>query len=336
MPGASPSFSRQSLAPRRSPARGERVRPSARTRSIRARPHTRRVRVGVVFPQLESGTDPGAIREYAQAVEQLGYHHLVAYDHVLGADRATRPDYRGVYDATSLFHEVFVLLSFIAAWTTRLEVAPSVVILPQRQTVLVAKQAASLDVLARGRTRLGVGLGWNEVEFVGLNESFGTRARRLSEQIEVLRLLFTNEVVSFTGKYHTIDRAGIKPLPVQRPVPIWMGGNADAAARRIARLADGWFTHAQPDGDGPETIARFREYLRKVGRDPDAFPIEGRVVFAHRTPEQWVERGRAFRHLRMTHLEVNTMGAGYASLPDHIEALARFRHDAAELFDPVP
>ena len=290
------------------------------------------MRVGVVFPQLESGTDPGAIREYAQAVEQLGYAHLVAYDHVLGADRSTRPDYRGPYDSTSLFHEVFVLLSFIAAWTSRLELAPSVVILPQRQTVLVAKQAASLDVLARGRTRLGVGLGWNEVEFVGLNEAFGTRAKRYSEQIEVMRLLFTNEVVSFSGKYHTIDRAGIKPLPTQRPIPIWMGGNAPDAVKRIARIGDGWFTFAQPDGDGPAKIAQFRELLRANGRDPDAFPIEGRVVLANRTPDEWVQRALGFRDMRFSHLELNTMGAGYATLADHIEALARFRRDAEELF----
>lgn len=291
-----------------------------------------RVRVGVVFPQLESGTDPGAIREYAQAVEQLGYAHLVAYDHVLGADRSTRPEYKGAYDSTSVFHEVFVLLSFIAAWTTRLEVAPSVVILPQRQTVLVAKQAASLDVLAEGRTRLGVGLGWNEVEFVGLNEAFGTRAKRYSEQIEVMRLLFTNEVVSFSGKYHTIDRAGIRPLPLQRPIPIWMGGNAPDAVKRIARIGDGWFTFAQPDGDGPEKIAHFRELLRQNGRDADGFPIEGRLIFAKRTPDEWVQRALGFRDLRVSHLELNTMGAGYASLADHVDALARFRRDAAEIF----
>ncbi|HEY6959227.1 MAG TPA: LLM class F420-dependent oxidoreductase [Candidatus Limnocylindria bacterium] len=290
------------------------------------------MRVGVIFPQLESGTDPGAIREYAQAVEQLGYAHLVAYDHVLGADRSTRPEYRGAYDSTSLFHEVFVLLSFIAAWTTRLEVAPSVVVLPQRQTVLVAKQAASLDVLAQGRTRLGVGLGWNEVEFVGLNEAFGTRAKRYSEQIALMRLLFTDEVVSFSGKYHTVDRAGIKPLPVQRPIPIWMGGNAPDAVKRIARIGDGWFTFAQPDGDGPEKIAHFRELLRQNGRDPEAFPIEGRLVFAKRTPDEWVERALGFRDLRLSHLELNTMGAGYATLADHVEALARFRHDAGALF----
>lgn len=300
--------------------------------TIRRPRHTRCVRVGVVFPQLESGTDPGVIREYAQTVEQLGYHHLVAYDHVLGADRTTRPDWKGPYDASSLFHEVFVLLSFVAAWTTRLEVAPSVVILPQRQTVLVAKQAASLDVLAGGRTRLGVGLGWNEVEFVGLGERFDDRAKRIAEQIKVMRLLFTNEVVDHTGRYHRIDRAGIRPLPVQRPIPIWMGGNAESAVKRIARLADGWFTFVQPDGDGPERLARFRGYLREAGRDPATFPIEGRVVFAKRTPDEWVVRANGFRDMGMTHLEVNTMGAGYATIADHLAALERFRRDAAALF----
>jgi len=290
------------------------------------------MQIGVVFPQLESGTDPVAIRDYVQAIEGLGYRHLVAFDHVLGAEKSVRPDWKGAYDASSLFHEVFVLLSFIAAWTKTLELAPAVVILPQRQTVLVAKQAASLDVLAGGRTRLGVGLGWNEVEFVGLNERFADRARRISEQVKVLRVLFANEVVDFTGKYHRIDRAGIRPLPARRAIPIWMGGNADPAVKRIARIADGWFTHAQPDGDGPQRIARFRELLREFGRDAATFPIEGRVVFAKRTPAEWVSRARGFRDLRMTHLEVNTMGAGYATLGEHLKALEMFRREASDLF----
>jgi len=290
------------------------------------------MRIGVVFPQLESGTDGGAIRDYVQAVEELGYRHLVAYDHVLGADKSVRPEWKGPYDASSLFHEVFVLLSFVCAWTKTLEVAPAVVILPQRQTVLVAKQAASLDVLAGGRTRLGVGLGWNEVEFVGLDEPFADRARRISEQVKVMRMLFANEIVDYTGKFHRIDRAGIKPLPARRSIPIWMGGSADSAVRRIARIADGWFTQAQPDGDGPQRIARFRELLREFGRDPATFPIEGRVVFAKRTPEEWVSRARVFVELGLTHLEVSTMGAGYVSLDEHRGALERFRRDASDLF----
>lgn len=289
--------------------------------------------MGVVFPQLESGTDPAAIREYAQAVEAMGYHHLVAYDHVLGADRTTRPDWRGVYDASSRFHEVFVLLSFIAAWTTRLEVSPAVVILPQRQTVLVAKQAASLDVLAGGRTRLGVGLGWNFVEYEALGQRFDDRAKRIVEQVQVLRMLFTTEIVDYTGAYHRIDRAGLNPMPVQRPIPIWMGGDVEAAMKRIARIGDGWYTHEQPNESGRAAFARFRGYVRDAGRDPDAYPIEGRVNVARLAdPDVGAATARAFAELGCTHVEVNTMGAGYTSLAQHLGTLERFRADAADLF----
>lgn len=291
------------------------------------------MRIGVVFPQLESGTDPAAIRDYAQTVEELGYTHLVAYDHVLGADRSSRPDFRGPYDATSLFHEVFVLLSFVAACTTKLELAPSVVILPQRQTALVAKQAASLDVLSGGRTRLGVGIGWNAVEYGALGADFGTRAKRYSEQIRVLRMLFTTEVVDFTGRWHRIDRAGIRPLPVQRPIPIWMGGTADDALRRIARIGDGWFAQFAPDERGRAAFGMFRDLVRDAGRDPAAFPIEGRVSVARLAgPEEWVRTARGFGELGCTHLEINTMGAGYGTLAEHLAALRRFRDDAADLF----
>ncbi|MEP6693089.1 MAG: LLM class F420-dependent oxidoreductase [Chloroflexota bacterium] len=286
------------------------------------------MRVGVVLPQLEIGTEPAQIRAYAQAAEDLGYTHLVAYDHVLGADTSTRPDWRGPYTTKSMFHEVFVLFGFLAACTTRLELASAVIILPQRQTALVAKQAAEVDVLAQGRTRLGVGLGWNEVEYVGLGEKFRNRARRIEEQIEVLRLLFTKEVVDYTGRWHRIDRAGLNPLPVQRPIPIWMGGGAERAMRRIARIADGWFTQVQPDDAGREKVAAFRSYLRDAGRDPATFPIEGRVGAAKRTPDEWGTFAQGFREMGASHLEFNTMGAGCATVDDHIALIRRFRETA--------
>jgi probable F420-dependent oxidoreductase len=286
------------------------------------------MQVGVVFPQLEIGTDPVKIRDWAQAVEGLGYAHVVPYDHVLGADTSTRPDWRGPYTSTSLFHEVLVLLGYLAACTSRLGLGVAVVILPQRQTVLVAKQAAEVDVLSRGRMRLGVGLGWNEVEYVALGEKFRSRARRIEEQIEVMRLLWTNEVVDFTGRWHRIDRAGLNPLPVQRPIPVWMGGNADPAVRRIARLADGWFTHLQPDDAGRERLEAFRSYLKEAGRDPDSFPIEGRVNSAKRTPDEWARVAEGFVKMRMSHLEFNTMGAGCVTVDDHIALLRRFRETA--------
>jgi probable F420-dependent oxidoreductase len=296
--------------------------------TIREDGDTQLVRVGVVFPQLEIGTDPAKIRAYAQAAEDLGYTHLVAFDHVLGADTSTRPDWRGPYNAKSTFHEVFVLFGFLAACTTRLELAPAVVILPQRQIALVAKQAAEVDVLTRGRTRLGVGLGWNEVEYVALGEKFRNRARRIEEQIALLRLLFTNEVVDFTGRWHRIDRAGLNPLPVQRPIPIWMGGNAEPAMRRIARIADGWFTHVQPDDAGREPRAAFPSYLRDAGRDPATFPIEGRVAAAKRTPDDWAAVAQGFAEMGATHLEFSTMGAGCATVDDHIALIRRFRETA--------
>ena len=290
------------------------------------------MRVGVVFPQLESGTDVGAIREYLQAVEQLGYVHLVAYDHVLGADSSTRPDWKGPYDQRSLFHEPFVFFGFAAA-VTRLELAPAVIVLPQRQTALVAKQAAEVDVLTGGHTRLGVGLGWNTVEYEALDANFRNRNRRIEEQIAVMRRLWTEPVVDFTGRWHRIDRAGLNPMPVQRPIPVWLGGNAEEAIKRIARIADGWFTHAQPDESGRAAFERFRGYLREAGRDPDTFPIEGRVSVARLAdPDEWVSTALGFREMRCTHLEINTLGAGYADLGEHLRAIERFRRDAAVLF----
>ena len=292
------------------------------------------MRIGAVFPQLESGTDIGAIKDYLQAVEQLGYVHLVAYDHVLGADTATRSDWKGPYDARSLFHEPFVFFGFVAA-ITRLELAPAVIVLPQRQTALVAKQAAEIDILTGGRSRLGVGLGWNEVEYEALGMAFRNKNRRIEEQIALLRKLWTESVVDFTGRWHRVDRAALNPRPVQRPIPIWMGGSAEDALRRIARIADGWFAQHVPNENGLATFDRFRGYLKDAGRDPDRFPIEGRISVSRLGggPDEWVTMAQRFRDdLRCTHLEINTMGAGYATLADHVAALERFARDARGLF----
>ena len=292
------------------------------------------MRVGVVFPQTESGTDVGAIREYLQAVEQLGYVHLVAYDHVLGADASTRADWKGPYSATSSFHEPFAFFGFVAA-TTKLELAPAVIVLPQRQTALVAKQAAEIDILTGGRFRMGVGLGWNTVEFEALGMSFTNKNKRIEEQIALMRRLWTEPVVDLEGRWHRVDRAGLNPLPVQRPIPVWMGGSVDEALKRIARIADGWFAQHPPNENGRATFERFRGWLRENGRDPATYPIEGRVSVARIKggPDEWVATARAFRDdLRCTHLEVNTMGMGHVSLAEHVKTLERFRDDAKELF----
>ena len=198
------------------------------------------MRLGVVFPQTEIGTDPGPIRAFAQAAEELGYLHILAFDHVLGADIRDRPGWNGAYDYTHLFHEPFVLFGYLAAVTSRAELVTSVLILGQRQTALVAKQAAEVDVLTGGRLRLGIGIGWNEVEYEALNENFHNRGARSEEQVALMRALWTQEVVNFDGRWHKVTAAGINPLPVQRPISVWFGGRADAVLRRIARIGDGF------------------------------------------------------------------------------------------------
>lgn len=277
--------------------------------------------IGAVFPQTEIGTDPGAIRTYAQSVEEMGYRHILIYDHVLGASTATRPDWRGPYSSETLFHEPFVLFGYFAACTQQIELVTGVIILPQRQTALVAKQAAEVDVLSGGRLRLGIGVGWNPVEFEGLNEDFGNRGARSEEQIEVLRKLWTEPVVTFKGRWHQIDAAGIKPLPVQRPIPIWIGGGADKVLERTARIGDGWFPQMPPDQTAREAVQRLRAYAEAAGRDPGTIGIEARLSIG-RVPESgWLAYVEGWRELGATHLSINTMDAGLRSPQEHIDAL---------------
>jgi len=283
------------------------------------------MQVGVVFPQLEIGRDPAAIRDYAQAVEDLGYAHLLAYDHVLGADIQHHPGWNGPYNHKDMFHEPFVLFGYLAALTRRLQFVSGVIILGQRQTALVAKQAAEVDVLSEGRLRLGVGIGWNAVEYEALGENFHNRGRRSEEQIAVLRALWTQEVVNFQGRWHRITHAGLNPLPVQRPIPIWLGGRAEPVIQRVARLADGWFPQFRPDRTGEETMARLHQYARDAGRDPASIGIEGRVSIAGRPPEDWAQEAEAWKKLGATHLSVNTMGAGLRSPQEHINAVRQFK-----------
>lgn len=284
------------------------------------------VQVGVVFPQTEIGNDPGAIRAYAEAAEDLGYAHIAAYEHVLGA--APREGFRGPYNVETPFHEPFVLFGFLAAVVQRVGFVTAVVVLPQRQTALVAKQAAALDVLSGGRLRLGAGIGWNYVEFEALGTNFRDRGRRVTEQIKVLRLLWTQEVVDFAGKWHRIDRAGIRPLPIQRPIPVWMGGTAEPALKRIARIADGWLPQFLPNEEGRAMLERFRGYVRDAGRDPATFPIEARVspfrLARKHDVEAWAEAAQTFAEWGCSHLELNTMSLGLGT-DEHIDAIRRFR-----------
>lgn len=285
------------------------------------------MQLGVVFPQTEIGNDPAIVRDYGQAAEALGYRHVLAFDHVLGGNAATH-DLRGPYKHTDAFHEPFVLFGFLAA-VTGLEFVTGIIILPQRQSALVAKQAAALDVLCGGRLRLGVAVGWNHVEFEALGMDFSDRGRRIEEQIEVMRLLWTEELVNFEGQEHRITDAGLNPLPVQQPIPVWFGGHADSVLRRTARIGDGWFPLFAPDDAGAAEVEKLHGYIREAGRDPAAVGIETWLNMEDETPDRWRAHAEGWKRLGATHYSVNTMNAGLATPQDHIEAIGRIREALA-------
>jgi probable F420-dependent oxidoreductase len=275
--------------------------------------------VGAVFPQTELGHDTGAVRAWGQEVEGAGYRHVLVYDHVLGADPAVHAPWNGPYDVRTTFREPFVLFGYLAALTS-LELVTGVIILPQRQTALVAKQAAEVDLLTGGRFRLGVGIGWNKVEYQALGKDFGNRGRRSEEQIVLLRRLLTEQSVTFEGADEQVVGAGISPLPVQRPIPIWIGGSAPRAYRRIGRLADGWFPQVAPGPALDQARGTVEQAARDAGRDPARIGLEGRVNYtgdldaALESIEHWRAAGA-------THVSVNTMGAGLSSVDSHLTVL---------------
>ncbi len=283
------------------------------------------MRLGAIFPQTEIGSDPAAVREYAQAVEGMGFDHILVYDHVLGADTRTRPGWAGPYTSATQFHEPLVLFGYFAGITQRVELVTGIIILPQRQTALVAKQAAEVDVLSGGRLRLGVGVGWNPVEFEGLNEEFANRGVRSAEQIAVLRALWSETAITFEGKWHHIDAAGINPLPVQRSIPIWIGGSSEATLKRIARLGDGWFPQLPPEDHAATMLAQLRQWTQEAGRDPASVGIEARLS-ANAVPEAgWASYAEKWRNLGATHLGFNTMGMQLASTQAHLDLLQRMK-----------
>lgn len=288
------------------------------------------MKIGVVFPQTEIGQDPAMIRDYAQAVEAMGYTHMLAFDSVVGANPDRPGGWDSQFDYRHAFHEPFALFAFCAAVTRRIELVTGVLILPQRQTTLVAKQAAEVDVLSGGRLRLGVGVGWSPVEFEALGENIHDRGKRIEEQLEVMRLLWTRELVTYAGRWHRVPDAGINPLPVQRPIPVWMGGEAEAVLRRAARLADGWITLQtfRPGPAAQDTVDRLLGLVREAGRDPTTFGIEGRVALARVPPEERAKEMAAWRAMRgITHLCVNTMGLGLPGPEEHARTLERFKQD---------
>lgn len=276
----------------------------------------------MVFPQTETSPDPGALRAFVEAAEGLGYAHIVLYDHVLGA-AADRPGgWRGPYSEKDPFHEVFVVMGFMAAITSRIELVTEVLVLPQRQAALVAKQAAEVDMLSRGRLRLGVGIGWNRVEYEALGEDFRTRGRRVEEQVELIRRLLADPVVDFKGEFHSVSMAGLNPLPGRR-IPIWMGGTSDPAKRRIARIADGWMMDATMEADPRAALVNMHDLVAEAGRNHADFGVDMRFGIAG-GPEKTAEAMAEWHQLGITHATINPMGAGLTWPSGHIDALGRF------------
>jgi probable F420-dependent oxidoreductase len=282
------------------------------------------VHIGVTFPQADLELDAVATRDFAQAVEGMGFDHLLCYDHVVGAGRRTRPDWTAIHDEHHRFHEVLVLFGYLAAVTESVELVTGVLCLPQREAAMVAKQAAEIDILSGGRLRLGVGVGWNGVEFESLGQDFGTRGRRIEEQIAVLRALWTNQTVELAGEFHSLPDVGINPLPIQQPIPIWYGSGAEKILDRVARLADGWLPESRsPAGIAPQ-LEKLRELLRRAGRDPDEFGLQARLSLRDGSPDLWREYYAWYLENGFTHFAIATIWEGASTLDEHIAALQRF------------
>jgi probable F420-dependent oxidoreductase len=285
------------------------------------------MQIGAVLPHNEIGTDPGALRAYVEGVEELGMTHLLAYDHVLGADPNRPGGFNGVYDKDVAFHEPLTFFAFAAALTRHLDFASTVMILPQRQAVLVAKQAAEVAIVSGNRLRLGIGTGWNKVEYEALNENFHDRGRRQVEQVEVMRRLWTEDVVNYKGRYHTVDAASINPRPSQT-VPVWFGGSAPVVLERSALMGDGFMPVGSPD-KSKALIDVIRGHREKAGLSMDGYGIQAQAQFAGGTPERWRAHAHKWRDAGATHLAVATHAAGETDVDGHLDRIRQYR-DAVE------
>jgi len=289
------------------------------------------MKIGVVYPQYESAVDAGEIKSFAQAVEAMGYAYILVSDHVLDVNLSTDQDWNGPDGLKPVFRDPFALCSYMAGATSKLGFSTAVMILPQRQTALVAKQAACLDELCNGRFRLGVGTGWNPVEYEALGVNFADRGKILDDQIDVLRALWTKPAVTLKTPFHTITNAGINPLPVQRPIPIWLGGadpklpHVEKLLRRIARVGDGWIPHMQPNDEGKERVAKLHGYCREYGRDPAALGIEGFISAERKTEATWADQVNSWRDLGASHLAINTTEDHLRGADQHLRRLEEVR-----------
>jgi probable F420-dependent oxidoreductase len=284
------------------------------------------MRLNAFFPTRDIGTDPAKIRDWAQAAEDLGYAYIEVPDHVFGA--TARNGWTPRYNEKDPFHETFVTLGFLAAVTTRIRLSSGVLIAPQRQTGVIAKQAAEADLLSGGRLRLGIGVGWNHVEYESLGIDWKTRGARQAEQVEVLRRLWSEDLVSFSGRFHNLNEVSIVPPPVQRPIPIWFGGLSDAVVTRAARLGDGWMPIIEPDAQAEEKLGALREQLRSFGRDPAKFGIEGWLRMQDGDPQRWAAAADGWRRLGADIVMLYPMYR-IPSFDDQIETLRRFKEVAS-------
>jgi probable F420-dependent oxidoreductase len=283
------------------------------------------MQLNAMFPTRDVGNDPAKIRDWAQAAEDMGFAYIEVPDHVFGA--AARDDWTPRYDEKDPFHETFVTLGFLAAVTKKIRLSSGILIAPQRQTGLIAKQAAEADILSGGRLRLGIGNGWNHVEYEALGTDWATRGARQAEQAEVLRRLWTEDLVTYHGRFHKLDAVNIVPPPVQRPIPIWFGGSSDAVVKRAARLGDGWMPILEPDAEATQKLATLREEITRHGRDPAKFGIEGWLRMHDPDAQRWGAAAEGWRRLGADYAMLYPMFRS-ATLEDQIEILRRFKEVA--------
>ena len=316
------------------------------------------MQIGVTIPNIELGLENSQVRDFVQAAEDLGYDYLMNYDHVVGADLSVRPDWKPffgnppIYTIDDAFREPLIMYGFIAAITEKIGFSTGVIILPQRQAVLLAKQAAEIDILSGGRLRLGVGVGWNDVEYGALGMNFRDRGARSAEQIQVMRKLWTERSVTFEGKWHKLDAVGINPLPIQRPIPVWIGGTADPVLKRIARIGDGWYI---PSYLNEEEILQHTERLfgfaEEVGRSRSSIGLEGIIRMWGRRPDDCADSLDMWKRIGATHVTFNTESDSYKnrlpgaqmdvvdgrsdfkSMDERIEALRIFKEASSSYLD---
>jgi probable F420-dependent oxidoreductase len=282
------------------------------------------VKIGVVFPQSILANDAAVIKDYAQAAEDSGYSHIISNDHVLGVKPKKKSTWQGGYTYRHAFQEVFCLFSFLAGITSRIEFATGILVLPQRQTALVAKQAASVDILSGGRLRLGVAVGWNQFEYVALNKNFNNRGKRIEEQIQVLRELWGRNPIEYQGNWHNIPNAGINPLPQNHSIPIWLGGTHENVLRRVAALADGWMLGIKPPENIEVMVQKIHKYARENGRDMKEIGLEAGIRYHNQTEDDWFDQIRKWQALGTTHIALNTGGRRFDTPKKHIASIRHF------------